>query len=117
MPRTLIMAINLGLALMWLSSAGVTQEKRRTGTLSGVVTGKGNSKDGRNGWVEVKADGEEKGRRYWPAADKKVGGPDREILAAIRKVEIGVRVRMEWIDAGDGKDITRFEVLGATKRD
>ena len=94
----------------------VADEKRRTGSLSGVVIEKGNSKDGKNGWVEIKADGEEKGRRYWPAADRKVGGPDRDILALIRKVEIGSRVRMEWIDAGDGKDISKFEVLGPKKK-
>jgi len=81
----------------------------------GVVTGKGNSKDGKNGWVEVKADGEDKGRRYWPVGDPKVGGPNREILAAIRAVAINARVRLEWVDAGDGKDISKFEVLKATK--
>ena len=111
--------VGLGLAVC-LSGFGrpgdaTAQEKRRIGALSGVVTGKGDSKDGKNGWVEVKADGEEKGRRYWPAADRKAGGPDREILAAIRQVEIGARVRVEWVDAGDGKDITRFEVLRPKK--
>lgn len=111
--------VALGLALLWQihDVPSAAQEKRRTGTLSGVVIDKGNSKDGRNGWVEVKADGDEKGRRYWPVADAKVGGPDREILATIRKVEIGSRVRMEWIDAGDGKDIIKFEVLTLKKRE
>jgi hypothetical protein len=99
------------LLVIALVDSGASQEKRRTGALAGVVTDKGNSKDGKNGWVEIKADGEEKGRRYWPAADRKVGGPDREILAAIRKVGIGSRVRIEWIDSGDGKDMTKFEVL------
>ena len=107
----------LGLAILWLTdiSRSAAQEKRRTGTLSGVVIDKGDSKDGRNGWVEVKADGEEKGRRYWPVGDPKVGGPNREILAAMRKVEKGTRVRMEWVDAGDGKDITKFELMGPKK--
>lgn len=115
----LCIPIMLGLAMFWLSDAsmGSAQEKRRTGTLSGVVIDKGNSKDGRNGWVEVKADGEEKGRRYWPVGDPKVGGPDREILAAIRKVDAGSRVRMEWVDAGDGNDITKFEVLSLKKKE
>jgi hypothetical protein len=68
-----------------------------------------------NAWIELKADGEEKGRRYWPAGDRKIGGPIRDILAAIRAVPIGARVRIEWIDAGDGKDITKFEVLKGKK--
>jgi hypothetical protein len=93
------------------NSETVAQEKRRTGALTGVVTGKGDSKDGKNGYVEVKGDGEETSRKYWPVGDKKRGGPDREILAAIRKVEKGARVRLEWVDGGDGKDISKFEVL------
>ena len=101
----------LGALAVGPTSPTAGQDKRRTGALTGVVAGKGDSKDGKNGWVEVRADGEEKGRRYWPVADPKGGGPHREILAAIRKVGVGDRVRLEWVDAGDGKDITKFEVL------
>jgi hypothetical protein len=102
-------------ALPFADAQAPAQEKRRTGTLSGVVTDKGESKDGRNGWVEVKADGEEKGRKYWPVAAVKGGGPDRDILKAIREVAVGARVRLEWVDAGDGKDISKFEVLKKEK--
>jgi hypothetical protein len=116
MKNALLTAGLLGMALVWFAAGGeAAQEKRRTGTLSGVVTDRGDSKDGKNGWVEIRADGEEKGRRYWPAADPKRGGPDREILAAIRKVDLGARVRAEWVDAGDGKDLTKFEVLTPKK--
>lgn len=102
----------LAVAVGFAALPGSAQEtKRRTGTLTGAVTDKGDSKDKKNGWVEVKADGEEKGRKYWPVG--KGGGPDPDILAAMRKVEVGARVRMEWIDAGDGKDVTKFEVLKA----
>lgn len=91
------------------------KNEKKTGSLAGVITDKGNSKNMNNAWIEIKADGEEdsKGRRYWPAADAKKGGPNGEILAAIRAVAVGSRVRIEWIDAGDGKDITKFEVLKA----
>jgi len=117
MKHTLLMLGFLGtaLALDVLSADVAAQEKRKTGTILGFVTDKGNSKAMNNAWVEIKADGEEKGRRYWPAADRKIGGPDREILAAIRAVAIGARVQIEWIDAGDGKDITKFQVLKPAK--
>lgn len=92
------------------------QRAKRTGKLAGVVIDKGNSKTMNNAWVEIKVDGEEgTGRRFWPAADPKLGGPQREILAAIRAVAIGARVEAEWIDAGDGKDLTKFQVLKAPK--
>jgi hypothetical protein len=94
-----------------LTSPVVGRDGPRTGALTGTVAGKGDNKDGKNGWVEVRADGEEKGRRYWPVSDPKIGGPHREILAAIRKVGVGDGVRLEWIGAGDGKEITKFEVL------
>jgi hypothetical protein len=62
--------------------------------------------------VAIRGDGEEgEARRYWPAADRKRGGPDRDILAAMRAVPIGARVAVEWIDSGDGKDLTAFRVL------
>ncbi len=105
----------LTLLFSLLSADTTAQDKRRTGTIVGLVTDKGNSKTMNNAWVEVKADGEEKGRKYWPAADRKIGGPDREILAAIRTVAIGARVQIEWIDAGDGKDISKFQVLKPAK--
>lgn len=99
------------------SHHAIAQPIRKTGTIVGVVTDKGNNKAGNNGWVEIKADGDEgKGRRYWPAGDPKIGGPQRDILAGIRAVTIGSRVRIEWIDAGDGKDITKFDVLKSAEK-
>lgn len=113
----LMMVLFLVAFLPGLPAAGGQEKKakRRTGSLAGMVLAKGNSKDGRNGWVEIKADGEERGRKYWPVAAPGGGGPDPKILAAMRQVRLGARVRIEWIDAGDGKDVTRFEVLGGGK--
>lgn len=100
-----------------LHAAGGQEKKakRRTGSLAGMVLARGNSKDGRNGWVEIKADGEERGRKYWPVAAPGGGGPAPKILAAMRQVRLGARVRIEWVDAGDGKDVAKFEVLGGGK--
>lgn len=115
MARLLGMALMVVALVSFADLSAQDKAKRRTGTLAGVVIAKGDSKDGRNGWIEIKADGEEKGRKYWPVGAPKGGGPDREILAGMRKAEIGARVQVEWVDAGDGKDLTKFEVLRGKK--
>lgn len=119
MKRIALLIIILAIPCLLLARRGVQaaeqKGKVRTGTLTGVVTDKGNHKSGDNSWIEIKPDGAETARRHSPAADPQVGGPNRKVLAAIRAVAIGSRVRIEWIDAGDGKDITRFEVLKAPK--
>src|SRR5688572_8826327 len=70
-------------------------EEGRKGTVTGVVTAKGPN------WLEVKADGEEKGRRYVPhwrgGNPDKGGGPDKEMVAKIKDVTINSRVRIEWV--------------------
>ena len=75
------------------------KEEKRGGTVTGTVTAKGDPAKKEN-WIEVKADGEEKGRRYVPhwrgGLPKDGGGPDKEIIAQIKEVPIGSRVRIEW---------------------
>jgi hypothetical protein len=70
------------------------KEEKRKGTVTGVVTAKGDN------WIEVKADGEEKGRRYVPhwrgGAPKDGGGPDKEMVAKLKDVPLKARVRLEW---------------------
>jgi hypothetical protein len=62
--------------------------------VTGIVTAKGDN------WIEVKADGEEKGRRYVPhwrgGAPKDGGGPDKEMVAKIKEIPLKARVRLEW---------------------
>ncbi|MCI0702613.1 MAG: hypothetical protein L0241_16135 [Planctomycetia bacterium] len=71
------------------------KEKDRKGTVTGVVTAKGDN------WIEVKADGEEKARRYVPqwkgGLPKDGGGPDKGMVAQIKKVPLKSRVRIEWL--------------------
>jgi hypothetical protein len=70
------------------------KEETRKGTVTGQVTGKGEN------WIEVKADGEEKARKYVPhwkggnPADG--GGPDKAMLAKLKEVPLNSRVRLEW---------------------
>ena len=70
------------------------KDEKRGGTVTGVVTAKGDT------WIEVKGDGEEKGRKYVPhwrggnPADG--GGLDKKMLAEIKAVPVKSRVRLEW---------------------
>ena len=74
---------------------GDKKEENRKGTVTGVVTAKGDN------WIEVKADGEEKARRYVPhwkgGAPKDGGGPDKEMVAEIKKVPVNSRVELKWV--------------------
>jgi hypothetical protein len=79
-----------------VKSAGGDDKKneKRGGTVTGVVSAKGEN------WIEVKGDGEEKGRKYVPhwrggnPADG--GGLDKKMLAEIKAVPVKSRVRLEW---------------------
>ncbi len=88
-------------------------EKDRKGTVTGVVTAKGDA-DKNQHWIEVKADGEEKARKYVPhwkgGAPKDGGGPDKEMVAEIKKVEVKQRVRLEWVFA-EHLRVEKIEVL------
>ena len=71
------------------------KDEPRKGTVTGVVTAKGDN------WIEVKADGEEKGRKYFPhwrgGNPNQGGGPDKEMLAEIKKVPVESRVKLDWV--------------------
>jgi hypothetical protein len=70
------------------------KEGEKKGTVTGIVTAKGEN------WIEVKADGEEKARRYVPhwrgGNPKDGGGPDKDMVAKIKEVPAKARVRLEW---------------------
>jgi hypothetical protein len=96
--------------------AGFGQEKKdekqkdesRKGTVTGVVTAKGDN------WIEVKADGEEKARRYVPhwkgGLPKDGGGPDKEMVAEIQKVAVNSRVKIDW-EYEERARVVKIEVL------
>ncbi len=70
-------------------------EEGRKGTVTGLVTSKGDN------WIEVKADGEEKGRKYFPhwvgGNPAQGGGPDKKMIAEIKKTPLKSRVSLEWL--------------------
>lgn len=85
-----------------------TKDEPRQGTAAGVVTAKGDH------WIEIKADGEEKGRRYVPhwkgGLPKDGGGLDRDMLARLKATPLGARVRIEWVYA-ERLRIAKIDVL------
>jgi len=95
-------------------------EKDRKGTVTGVVTAKGDAAKNEN-WIEIKADGEEKGRRYVPhwkgGAPAAGGGPDKAMIAELKKVSVKDRVRLEWVFE-ERPRVEKIEVLkGDAKKD
>lgn len=97
-------ALLLGIGAMAISlSAGIAQDgkkdekpavEERKGTVTGTVTAKGDT------WIEVKADGEEKARKYVPhwsgGLPKDGGGLDKAMIAEIKKVPLKSRVELKW---------------------
>jgi hypothetical protein len=100
------------LGAMLVGSAGVlaagdkTGEKGETrkGAVVGVVTAKADN------YVEVKADGEEKARKYVPRY--LANGLDKDMLKQIATLKIGSRVRLEW-EFDERARVVRIEVLKA----
>ena len=115
-PVRVFVALSLTLTL---ATAGRAEEPKkkdaeegRKGTATGVVTAKGDN------WIEVKADGEEKGRRYVPhwrgGNPKDGGGPDKEMVAKIKDVPLKARVRLEW-SFQERPRVEKIEVLKVEK--
>jgi hypothetical protein len=70
-------------------------EETKSGKVIGVVTAKG------KGFIEVKAFGEEKARKYYPrwigATPVQGAGPEKKILALFEKLKVGDRIRLSWM--------------------
>jgi len=84
------------------------KEEPRKGTATGVVSAKGEA------WIEVKADGEEKARKYVPhwrgGAPANGGGPDKEMVAKIKDTPLKSRVQLEWVFE-ERPRVVKLEVL------
>jgi hypothetical protein len=84
------------------------KDEPRKGTVTGVVSAKGDS------WIEVKADGEEKPRRYVPhwkgGLPKDGGGPEKDMVAKIKETAVNSRVRLEW-EFEERARVVKIEVL------
>ena len=111
-PRLLLS----GLLLMASGFLVLAQDKKddkkkdepRKGTVTGVVSAKGPN------WIEVTADGEEKGRKYVPhwkgGLPKDGGGPDKDMVAKIKETPLKSRVRLEWVFE-ERPRVVKIEVL------
>ena len=108
MMRVLMGLVVLGLTWCFVEMAGneqaaLAQDKKKEkdplegkkGTVIGTLTAKDKN------WIEVKADGEEKGRKYIPqwvgGAPAKGGGPDKETVKVIQELKVGSRIEVEWL--------------------
>lgn len=84
------------------------KDEPRKGTVTGVVSAKGDN------WIEVKADGEEKARKYVPhwkgGLPKDGGGPDKTMLAKIKETAVNSRVKIDW-EFEERARVVKIEVL------
>src|SRR5438105_14964650 len=120
MPTKRLLAV-LGALLIGGSAASSLasgEEKAKDGKKkSGTVVGEITAKDEK--WIEVKADGEEKARRYlpyWRGGLPKAGGaPDKEMLKTIKGLKVGQRVRLEW-EFDERPRVVKVEVLKDTEK-
>jgi hypothetical protein len=89
-------------------------KEKRGGTVVGVLAAKGDN------YIEVKADGEEKARKYVPywrgGAPDKGGGLDKEMLKTFKTLKVGSRVRLEW-EFDERPRVVRVEMLKAAGKD
>jgi hypothetical protein len=101
---------------IWMNGSTSAEEPKKDsekkGTVTGIVTAKGDN------WIEVKADGEEKARRYVPhwrgGAPKDGGGPDKEMVKTLKDVPLKARVRLEW-SFEERPRVEKIEVLRREK--
>ncbi len=89
----------LGGLAFCLAHPGLAQEKKegkegKSGKTIGVLTAKGEK------FIEVKAAGEEKGRKFVPrwigGAPAQGGGLDKAMLKTFSELKVGSRLEVEW---------------------
>src|SRR5262245_6697956 len=113
LPQAALAAALMVLVWNGLRSAAVDDKKEpetKSGTVVGVLAAKTENA------IDVKADGEEKPRRYVPqwvgGAPAQGGGFDKEMLKTIKELKVGSRVRVEWKFA-ERPRVVKVEVLKA----
>jgi hypothetical protein len=97
-----LLMVAFALAIFTFAENSNAQDKKKEkdpqegkkGKVIGLLTDKGAN------FIEVKADGEEKGRKYVPhwvgGAPDKGGGPDKKMLKVIGELKVGSRLEVEW---------------------
>lgn len=70
-------------------------EEGKKGVTIGKLVAKGEN------FIEVKADGEEKARKFVPewrgGAPAQGGGPDKQMLQTFRQLKVGSRIEVDWV--------------------
>ena len=113
--RRLLAAVVLAASAAGLTAAAAQDKKDepRKGSVTGVVTAKGDPAKNEY-WIEVKADGEEKGRKYFPqwkgGAPNQGGGPDKDTVAKVKETTVGSRVKLDWF-IEERPRVEKLEVL------
>ena len=100
-PRVFASMLLLALSCGLLSVDAQDKKKEKDplegkkGTAIGTLVAK------EKGSIELKADGEEKARKYFPqwvgGMPAQGGGPDKAILKTISELKIGSRLEVEWL--------------------
>ena len=98
------------LALGGIAAESSGQEPR-SGSVTGELKARKDSRDGKNVVIEVLAPGEEKARSYHVQYDPQAKGPIPDVLEAVRAAAVGDTVEFDWVATGHGPAITRFQVL------
>ena len=97
-----------------VTAAQDARPERRGGTIVGLVSARDKN------WIEVRAEGEEKPRRYVPhwvgGAPRDGGGPDKKMVEAIARVKVGSRVRIRW-EFEERPRVVQIEVLRAPAKE
>lgn len=107
-----------GAALLggFLGSNTAAEDKKAPDKKGGTVTGEVKAKG--EAFVEVLADGEDKPRRYVPhwrgGAPAAGGGPDKTMVAKIKELKVGDRIRLEW-EFEERARVVKVEVLKPSK--
>jgi hypothetical protein len=105
------------IALAAFAAAGIVvaqdkKEDKRGGTVIGLLTAKGPA------FIEVKADGEEKARKYVPhwvgGLPKDGGGPDKKLVEQIKTLVVGSRLKVKW-EFDERPRVLAIEVLEKPK--
>src|SRR5262245_7448686 len=108
----------LAIAMLCVAVAAADDKKEKPEKKSGTVTGEVTAKD--KNWIEVKADGEEKARRYTPhwrgGNPNQGGGLDKEMLKVFADLKVGSRIRLER-EFEERPRAVKIEVLDKPKKE
>lgn len=90
------------------------QAEPQTGVAQGVLTGKGEA------WIAVRADGEKESTKLVPrwigGLPQNGGGLDKQVLAKIREIAVGSRVKVAWL-RDEHLRVVDIEVLAQSGQD